>query len=419
MSDRAEVAPQPSSLIPPYGRNFRLYASGHAVSIVGDRIALITLVFLVLHLSHGATGALALFYVCRVVPTLVGGLLVGVIVDHFDRRRLMLACDLGRGVLLAAIPGLTSLNLTTIYPLVIVLYTLNLVFNTAAKAAIPDVVPDLRLLAANGVLNAMDNVADIAYGLGGALIFVLGFQVPFYLDALTFFVSAATVYSMRIPGRARNVWPDVPEVVRRIRDGIDFIRGHPFLKWSTLAFTVAPAAGGAGYVLAPLYAQRSLAHSAGIFGPLHSGAFRFSLLELALGLGSLLGSTYMLKRLGRRPRGQIFGAGLVGTGLADALLATTGNVYLACLFLALSGMFFSIFIITGSTLGQSLTPTEMRGRVVAARVTVINGALLLGSALGGLALLKFSVETLWLFEGIIIAAASLFVWLVPEVRSQP
>lgn len=406
------------SPIPGYGREFKLYVAGQAVSVVGDRIALIALVFLVLHLSHSYAPALALFYACRVVPTLVGGLFVGVVADSIDRRRLMIGCDGGRAVLLALVPALTTLNLAALFPMVVLLYALTLVFNTAARAALPDVVPESRMMGANSILSGMQNAADIAYALGGVLIFVLGYRAPFYLDAATFAFSATMVYAMRLPAQERGAHLDVGEVVHRIREGIDFIVGHPFLKWSVPAFAIAPAAGGVGYVLAPLYAGSVLAHSAGLFGPLRGGAFRFSALEVCLGIGSLIGSALAPRLAARWPRGRLFGLGLVGTGGFDALLAITDNVYVACAFMAASGLFFSLFIISGITLTQTLTPSEVRGRVVAARVTVINGGLLLGSAVAGGLLLAISIRTLWVIEGAVIVLSSLLVWFRADVRNE-
>jgi MFS family permease len=407
-----------ADLFPALGRNFRLYATGQAVSIVGDRIALITLVFLVIHLAHGNALALALFYVCRVVPTLVGGLFVGVVADHFDRRKLMLGCDLGRAALLGSVPALSGLSLGSLYPMVIALYSFTLLFDTSASAALPDVVPELRMMTANSILAGIKNSADVAYALGGTLVYFLGLRAPFYIDAGTFVFSAATIYLMRVPRHESSRRLDVREVIERIRAGERFVAGHPFLKWSVLTFAIAPAAGGAAYVLAPLYADRVLGKSAWLVGPLHRGAFRFSVLEVALGLGALVGSLLAPRLAKRRPRGQLFGLGLVGTGIADALLATTTNLYLALGFMALSGACFSVFIISGVTLSQTLTPTEVRGRVTAARVTVTNGALLAGSALGGVLLLAAPVRVLWLIEGSVIAGSSLLVWLHRDVRDQ-
>jgi MFS family permease len=114
----------------------------------------------------------------------------------------------------------------------------------------------------------------------------------------------------------------------------------------------------------------------------------------------------------------LFGLGLAGLGASEACLAFISNVYAACVLMLASGLFNSLFVIAGTTLVQALTPTEFRGRVLATRFTVINGSLALGSAGGGLLLLRFPYWTLWLILGGIELAASLFIWLQPEVRTQ-
>lgn len=413
IGDEAEGSPFSA-----YGRDFRFYVIGQAISVVGDRVALIALVFLVIHLTHEAALAVALFYICQVLPTLAGGLLAGVLADHFDRRRLMLGTDLGRAALLVFTPTLTDLGVWLVYPVVIALYAMTVLFNTTARAALPDIIPEARMMGANSVLSGIQNLADLGYALGGGLVFVLGVRVPVYIDALTFLFSASMIYVMRFPHQDRQSLSGLGETGARIRAGIAYLFSHPFLKWSTFTFMAAPIAGGAAFVLVPLYASRVLAQSSGLIGPLRGGAFRFSILEVALGLGALLGSA-LATRLGRRlPRGRVFAIGVAGTGAADMLLAAVTNIYLASAVMVVSGFFNSLFVISGITLVQSLTPSEMRGRVVAARITIINGGLAFGSALGGLLLLSFSIRMLWLLEGGVIIMSSLFIWLRRDVREQ-
>jgi MFS family permease len=417
LSDTRELE-TPGSVKQGYGRDFKLYITAKAVSVVGDRVAMIALTFLVIKLSNSFAPALSLFYVCRLFPTLIGGLVVGVFVDHYDRQRLMVFCDLGRAVLLAAVPALGALTLWTLYPLVVVLYGFTIVFDTAARASLPDVVPEARMIGANSIIQGIETAGDFAYVLGGALIYLLSLQAPFYLDAATFLVSALCVFAMRLPSRIAgglSHWREVPTL---IRDGVLHLLGNPFLKWSTIVLATAPVAGGAAFVLTPLFAQHALGHGPGIVGPLHSGAFRYSLLQGGEAVGALIG-VLLAGRLARHmARGMLFGIGVTGMGLADGSLGFVTSMYPAMAALLVAGLFNSLFIICSVTLVQALTPTEMRGRVLAARYTVVNTALATGAAIGGALLLVFSYSTLWFLEGAIIVLSSLFVWLLPGVRGQ-
>ncbi|HZS94530.1 MAG TPA: MFS transporter, partial [Chloroflexota bacterium] len=316
------------------------------------------------------------------------------------------------------VPAVTAFGVWTIFPVVVVLYAVTELFSNAATAAIPDVVPDEHLTGANAILNGISAAADFAYAVGGALIFVFGYELPFYFDAATFGFSALMIFGMRIPRQPIAPPLDVAGVLRRMAEGAAYLLRQPFLKWSTFALGVGALAGGITYVVTPLYASEALAKSPWLIGPLRGGPFRFSVLEVALGLGYLLASAVVTRLSRRWRRGHLFGAGLVGYGVSYALLAPCGNLFIAIFLLAFGGFCNGLFIITGLTLIQRLTPTEVRGRVFGANSTVINTSLVVGSAIGGGLLLVLPFASLWLLLGAVIVLSSLFVWLRPDVRSE-
>lgn len=402
-----------------FGRNFNLYIAAKSVSVVGDRVAVIALTFVVIKLSHSFAPALAVFYIARLLPTLIGGLIVGVFVDRYDRRRSMVASDLGRAVVSVAVPALGAFMLWTLYPLVFVLSGFTIIFDTAARATLPDLVPADRMVGGNSIIQGIETLGDFGYVLGGALIYWWGLQAPFYVNAATFLVSALCVFAMRVPSHTVSGLANWREVPVLIQEGVRHLLGTPFLRWSTIVLGIAPIAGGAAFVLTPLFAQHVLGHGVGIWGPLHNGAFRYSLLQGGEAVGAMVGVLLAAPLSRYIPRGTLFGLGVTGMGLADGSLGLITNIYPAMAALLVAGLFNSLFVISGVTLVQTLSPSEMRGRVLAARYTVVNTALAIGAAVGGGLLLIFSYRSLWLLEGGIIVISSLFVWLRPEVRSQP
>jgi MFS transporter, DHA3 family, macrolide efflux protein len=105
-------------------------------------------------------------------------------------------------------------------------------------------------------------------------------------------------------------------------------------------------------------------------------------------------------------------------GIAIGFLSVSHDLFSAGALLAVAGACNMVFIVSGTTLVQVLTPSNVRGRVMGARFTVVNGALALGSALGGLLLLSVSLSAAWAILGAVIALSSLCIWLIPEVRGQ-
>src|SRR5580693_2946350 len=124
------------------GRDFWFYFSGQAVSQLGGSFTTFALPLLVFKLTHSATN-LALTTAAEFVPYLLFGLLLGAVVDRFDRKRLMLGSDIAQALVIAVIPVLAiggSLHVADIYAVVFVQSTLGIVFNCGEFAAIPSLV---------------------------------------------------------------------------------------------------------------------------------------------------------------------------------------------------------------------------------------------------------------------------------------
>ena len=121
------------------GRDFWLYFSGQAVSQLGGSFTLFAMPLLVFRLTHSAT-SLALTTAAEFVPYLLFGLLLGAVVDRFDRKRLMLGADIAQALVIAVVPVLALaglLRVADIYAVTFVQSTLGIIFNCGEFAAIP------------------------------------------------------------------------------------------------------------------------------------------------------------------------------------------------------------------------------------------------------------------------------------------
>src|SRR6476660_9497468 len=154
---------------------FRLWIA-QVVSSLGDWIGLIAILAIAARVSNNSGAAVSLVMVTRVVPGFFLGTVGGVIIDKFDRRKVMVACDIGRASLLLALPFMESLPGLVLISLG--LEVLTLLWGPAQAATVPNLVPDEQLSAANSLSLAASYgtfpIASIIFSLLAGLATVLG-----------------------------------------------------------------------------------------------------------------------------------------------------------------------------------------------------------------------------------------------------
>ncbi|MEC4019484.1 MFS transporter, partial [Streptomyces sp. H27-D2] len=155
-------------------------------------------------LAYGLTDSpflIALVTACGFLPWLLFGLLGGAVADRVDQRRAMWAVDAARGVLMAAFALTVALGHATIgllLALAFALTTLQTLFDNAATALLPSVVPRAALSKANARLMTGQEIAGRFVGAPLVpLLLGLGLAVPFAVDAASYFLAAALIASLR------------------------------------------------------------------------------------------------------------------------------------------------------------------------------------------------------------------------------
>ena len=168
---------------------FRVLWLADVLSLLGDQLARVALAVLV----FGRTGSAlltGLVYALSFLPALVGGPLLAGLADRLPRRRLMVSCDLARGLVVAvmAVPGAP---LWLLCALLVGAVLLTAPFTAARAALLPDVLPDDRYVLASAINNITDQGAQVlGFAVGGGLAAVLGSSMTLGIDAATFVASA-------------------------------------------------------------------------------------------------------------------------------------------------------------------------------------------------------------------------------------
>jgi len=220
-------------------RDYMLLWAGQAVSSFGSQITQLTFPLLVLALT-GSPAQAGFVGALRALPFAILSLPAGALVDRWNRKRLMIWCDIGRALALGSVPlalALGRLGLPQLAIVSIIEGTLFLFFNLAESSSLPQIVPREQLPGALTQNQVTDSLSQLlGPTLGGAL-YAFGAAVPFVADAVSYTLSLLTLCFIRTPLQEERTAPP-----GRLRDEI--VEGIAWLwRQSTLRF-VALLTGG-------------------------------------------------------------------------------------------------------------------------------------------------------------------------------
>jgi dTMP kinase len=386
--------------------SFRLFGSkaflrlwiAQVFSSLGDWVGLFAIISITGQLSNNSALALSLVIGARMLPGFFLATLGGVVVDRFDRRKIMVLCDLGRAALISTLPFVSSLWALVVVSFFIEIMTL--LWGPAKDASVPNFVPEDKLASANTLsLVASYGTFPIGAAIASALAVVAtwlgGFDalsslkvdknvVSLWFDALTYAASALLVLRLPIPkpARAGDQKLDLASSIREIKEGIRFMRGEPFTRAVIIGLGGGIIGAGAMIPLGTVFATEILGSQA-----------QYGVMMTALGTGVAIGIFVVLGLQKKLPRDELFGWSVVGVGVF-LITGVAFNVSgMAALFIAAVGACAASAYVTGFTLIQEHVSDEMRGRTFATLYAVIRLCLLLSLTVSPL----FSDLYDWLF----------------------
>jgi MFS family permease len=391
-------------------RDFRLLWSGMCVSLLGDGVFLVAIAWQAYELSNAPT-ALSLVGIAMTVPTIVFLLIGGVVSDRIDRRKVMLAADLGRGLLVGVLAVLSLTGVLELWHMVALVAGYGAAaafFGPAFDAITPEVLPEDELAQANAldqlVRPAMLRLAGPA--IGGLLISAVGVGAAFALDAASFAVSAAAVLAMTRRPRVPSAEPI--SMTGDIRAGFTYIRGHVWL-WATFASAAVAYLlfMGPVEVLLPFLVKNDL----------HGSAADLGLIFAAGGIGSVLCAVVLGQRgLPRRDITFMYVAWTLAT-VAVAGYGFAGAVWQLMLVSLAFNALETAGTIVWATAKQRHVPPELLGRVSSLDWLISIGLLPLSFALTGPVSGAIGVQATLVGAGAIGAVVTFGALLLPGMRA--
>ncbi len=351
-------------------RNFRLLFIGQMISQLGDWFNAVAVYALLLDLTGSAT-AVAWMLIVQFLPVAFVGPLAGVVVDRVNRRRLMIAADVARGVLILGLLLVKRADQVWIaYVVMALAVAASAFFEPARTATIPNITSADELLPANAVSSAMwAAMLAIGASIGGLVTAAAGRDVAFVLNAVSFFVSALFIGSTRYDATPSPA-PRAPGIAALIGitdlvEGFRYVRRHSHVAALMFVKFGWGIAGGVLLLLA-IFGQR-------IFPVGGSTAAGIGVLYGARGIGAGLGPITLRWLLGQTPRTlrRTIGPAYFIIGAFYIMLAFAPTLPIAALAVLCAHFGGSILWVFSTVLLQMEIPDRFRGRVFAAELALV------------------------------------------------
>ncbi len=364
-------------------KNFMKLFWGQLVSSVGDWVATLALMSLVYRITGGSSLAVGSVLAFRIVPALFSGPIAALVSDRFDRRKLMIGCDISRGVIVLAAPFMT--RLWGVYILLFFLEGISIIWLATRDASIPNLVGEGQLTMANSLSLATTYgvipIAAVMFSLitfpspltrrfiSGGFLASHPTALAFAIDSLSFFVSAVFFYRMRL--RTLGDRAGVGESWK-FGESLTFAWRHPFARSLLLGAAVGCIGGGSLYAVGIGYVKV-------VLGAKSDAAF--GLLMALFGVGMIVGVVALQVLVKSEEKPWMLRMSLV---VAGGIMVSMSFVHWALLAFMLAGFFgaaFGILFVIVVTMMQERVEDTDRGKAFAAFHAVSRIFLILGAGL--------------------------------------
>jgi dTMP kinase len=368
-------------------------------SSLGDWLGLLATTALAQQLSGDsyakANFAIAGVFIARLLPSVFLGPLAGVLADRFDRRKLMVICDILRTALYISIPIVN--NYLWLYTAIILVECVTLFWSPAKEASVPNLVPRNKLESANQVsLLAAYGTAPIAAAIFAILALfsnALGSFLPsfagnavdiaLYINALSFAFAAYTIWGIHEIPKIRESKQDTEaSVAKSLWQGWKAVSDSKIIRGLIFGMVGAFVAAGAVIGLARTFV-----------GDLGGGEAAYGVLFGAVFTGLALGIAAGPKVFAQFSRRRLFGASLTTAGIFLVLLALIPNLVIAVIIVVFLGAFSGICWVTGFTMLGMEVQDEVRGRTFAFVQSLIKVTLVAVLAISPLIAAAFGEHT--------------------------
>ena len=391
-------------------RNYRLFFSGQSVSLIGTWITRIATSWLVYRLT-GSALLLGIVGFCGQIPTLLLAPFAGVLVDRWNRHRILVATQVLSMLQSLALAVLALAGIITVGEILVLQVAQGIInaFDTPARQAFVIEMVEQREDLPNAIaLNSSMVTGSRIIGptIGGILIAAFGEGWCFMVDAVSYLAVIASLLAMQLGGekaRTRRA-----SALEELREGVRYVSGFAPARTILLLLALVSTMGMPYMVLMPAVAS----------GVLHGGPHTLGFLMTASGVGALAGAMYLAARPSVLGLGRAIVVATATFGIGLAAFSLSHTLWLSLVLLPIAGGGFMVQTASTNTILQTIVDERLRGRVMAFYAMAFLGTAPIGSLVAGVVASHIGVQmTIFLGGLACVAGGGWFAVRLPKLRA--
>lgn len=373
---RSLLAPVTEAVAPTrLGRSFRWLLSAAVINNVGDGVAIAAGPLLVASQTRDPL-LVSMALLSEYLPVLLFGVLGGTLADRFDRKRMVVAVNVGRTVVLVGLSVMIlsgNVNIAVVLVALFILGTAETFADSASSTLLPGLVAREDLGIANARMQGAFLLTNqlLAPPIG-AFLFAAGMALPFATNAACFALGAIMI--TRVGTSARTELREPGGLRADMVEGIRWLIAHPPMRTLALTIFTFNVTFGAAWSVLVLYAGDRLGMDEVGFG----------LMTTAIAVGGVVGVTSYGRLERRFSLGDIMRVGLLIETATHLVLALTTSAAVALITLVVFGAHAFVWGTTSETVRQRAVPDALLGRVTGVYRVAIVGGMVIGTPIGGL-----------------------------------
>lgn len=385
-------------LLPLTYRNYRLFFFGQSLSLMGTWMQAVAQQWLVYRLT-GSAAMLGVIGFLGQLPVLLFAPVGGVLADQFQKRSLLLLTQLLFMAHAFIFALLTLTNLVRVWhiPMLALIFGLiSAVDIPTRQSFIPELVPKSLLVNAIALNSAMFNMARIVGpAVAGVIVAWIGEGWCFLINGMSYFTIILGLLVMELHKSAVRGARLLP--LSHLIEGAKFVIGTAPIRWMLTLLGLVSLTGMCYVVLMPIFADRIL----------HVGPKGLGILMAAFGIGAFVGALSLAMHKGVAGLDKRIALGAIGFGMSLLLFSQSRSFALSVMLLMPAGFCMITQMASSNTLVQTLSPDQMRGRVMATYAMMFMGMAPLGSLLAGTMAHMFGAQKTVALNGMVCVIGGL------------